>query len=150
MVEMECAKNLVLLVWEEIRQPNLEGTINLVDILWPCFRQQLVSALEGLVNVKNDIVHFLRLGLRLLGRATLCLVSSSRGWGGGLLLYCFTFLGLISPLRANLAEVICAQQLINSSSDSGNSPSSKTIPTLFAFSPQITSLHLSQARRTAM
>jgi hypothetical protein len=55
--------------------------------------RRLVSAPKGLVNVKNDIVRLLRLGLRLPGRATLCLASSSRGWGGGLLLDRFTFLG---------------------------------------------------------
>jgi hypothetical protein len=31
-VGMECARNPVLLVWEAIRQPDLEGTINLVDM----------------------------------------------------------------------------------------------------------------------
>jgi hypothetical protein len=90
---MECARNHVLLIWEAIRQPDLEGTINLVDILWPCLRRQLVFVPEGLVNVKNDIVRLLRFGLRLPGRTTLYLASSSRGWGGGLFLDRFTFLG---------------------------------------------------------
>jgi hypothetical protein len=38
-VGMECSRNPVLLVWEAIRQSDLEGMINLVDILWPCLRQ---------------------------------------------------------------------------------------------------------------
>jgi hypothetical protein len=47
---------LFFLYGKQSAESDLEGAINLVDILRPGFRGQLVSAPEGLVNVENDIV----------------------------------------------------------------------------------------------
>jgi hypothetical protein len=142
-VGMECGRNPVYFIWEAFRQPDLEGTVNLVDIMWSYFCRQLVSAPECLVNVKNDIVRFLRLRLRFPRCATLCLASSSGGWGRGLLLYCLTFLCPNLYIVGQSGGCHLQQHPISFSSESGNSPLSNTIPTVFSLSPQIASLHLS-------
>ena len=96
-IGVEWNRNPVLLVREAVRQTDVEGSIYLLDISCLCLRRQLVSAPEGLVDVKNDIIGLLRLRPRLLGRAALCLASASRGGSCTLLPFPFCFLG--SKLR---------------------------------------------------
>jgi hypothetical protein len=150
MVGMECAKNLVLLVWEAICQPDLEGTVNLVDILWPCLVEGLSPRLRASSMSRTTSSASFALAFDFLGVLLSASLPPAEDGAEAFFLTALHFLAPISAFRANLAEFIYAQHPIISSLDSGNSPSSKTIPTAFALSPQITSLHLSHGRRTTM